>query len=395
MPNVSLRIPQIGEGLQEARLVAVLKQPGDPVSRDEVVYQMETDKAILDVESPASGVLQEWLAQVGDVLPIGAEVGLLLVAEGGVAPSPAQPSEPDETRRPDHLAATEFKSRRKDLPPKSRAYARSQGLTEEDLELLPDLGRKLMPEDVDRFASSRASAASRAQKRVAPFSGGPMSPQQRLLASRLQRGANVAVPGTMSVVADWGPIERSRDLVKASADPFKPSAFTMFAFCVAQAAARNPLFRSTLVADGLVRTYEHLHLGIAVGLPEDELVLAVVEDADALGWREFAERMRDRIELARGGKDQASESVTLSLTNMQAHGIREAVPVVVPPAVATLFLGEPHFAFVEGESRTPMLQRCVSLGITFDHRLINGVGAAEFLNEVRKQMKEAETWATK
>ena len=73
MAIVSVTIPQIGEGLQEARLVAVLKQPGDFVKRDEPIYQMETDKAVMDVESPHEGTLLEWLAPDVKILPIGGE----------------------------------------------------------------------------------------------------------------------------------------------------------------------------------------------------------------------------------------------------------------------------------------------------------------------------------
>src|SRR5438270_7920475 len=96
MPTVSVRIPQIGEGLQEARLVAVLKQPGDRVKRDEPIYQMETDKAVMDVESPYEGTLVEWLAPIDTILPIGGEVARMDVADGvsevavghGPAPTP-------------------------------------------------------------------------------------------------------------------------------------------------------------------------------------------------------------------------------------------------------------------------------------------------------------------
>src|SRR5579862_1900395 len=96
MPSISVRIPQIGEGLQEARLVAVLKQPGDKVKRDEPIYQMETDKAVMDVESPYEGTLQKWMAEVDTILPIGGEVAQMQVADGveesdaghGHAPTP-------------------------------------------------------------------------------------------------------------------------------------------------------------------------------------------------------------------------------------------------------------------------------------------------------------------
>ena len=74
MPVISVRIPQLGEGLQEALLVEFLKQPGDVVKRDEPIYVMETDKATTDVESPYDGKLVEWTVETGTVLQIGAEI---------------------------------------------------------------------------------------------------------------------------------------------------------------------------------------------------------------------------------------------------------------------------------------------------------------------------------
>ena len=148
----------------------------------------------------------------------------------------------------------------------------------------------------------------------------------------------------------------------------------------------HPLFRSTIVGDGNIRTYDHIHLGIAVALPGDELVLAVVDDADVLDWHSFAAACREKIDLARTGKDQANESVTLNLTNMQAFGIRDAVAVVVPPGVATVFLGEPYLG-IDQQSTELKVRRYSNLGITFDHRLINGVGAAQFQNAVKSNVE--------
>ena len=74
MPIISVRIPQLGEGLQEALLVDFLKQPGDSVKRDEPIYVMETDKATTDVESPYAGTLVEWTVEPGSVLEIGTEL---------------------------------------------------------------------------------------------------------------------------------------------------------------------------------------------------------------------------------------------------------------------------------------------------------------------------------
>src|SRR5436309_10110284 len=75
MPIVAIKIPQLGEGLQEARLIRFLKKPGDSVAQDEPIYEMETDKAVMEIESPTAGVLEAWEANEDDVLPIGAVIG--------------------------------------------------------------------------------------------------------------------------------------------------------------------------------------------------------------------------------------------------------------------------------------------------------------------------------
>lgn len=381
MPTVTLRIPMIGEGLQEARVVALLKLPGDPIRRDEPIYQMETDKAVMDVESPVEGTLVSWAAEPDQVLAIGAPV-CVIDAVGDVPADDAAhvpghaPAQATTSVAPAPPSATA--TRRTDVPPRTRAYAKEKGLTDDQLAEVPASGSKLMPADIDTWLASQARPAD------AAFEDKPLPQKQRVLNSRLVRGNALAVPGTMTVVLDWAPVEAWRSSLEASSDPFKPSVFTAFAFAVAHVLPDFPALRSSLVGEDTVRTFAHADLGIAVALPGDELVLAVVERADALEWRGFAEAMRAKIDLARAGQDQASASVTVSLTNMQRYGIRDAVAVVVPPAVATIFLGEPYNG-VDGRS--------ANMGITFDHRLLNGVGGAQFLAAVKAKLARIAEWA--
>lgn len=388
MARVSLRIPQIGEGLQEARLVAVLKQPGEKVQRDEPLYQMETDKAVMDVESPYSGVLLEWLAQPDEVLAIGAEVAAMETLDevsessghgpaataGDVAKPVASGASPDSSA-PQNLS----------IPPRTRAYALEKGIAEADLAKIPAAGSKLMPADVDAYLSGGPTAA-----KSEAFEERAVPAKQRLLNSRMVRGQQQAVPGTMTVVANWGPIEQARAKIKAGGGDFQPSSFTLFAFAVAKAVSEFPALKTVIVGDDTFRTYKALQLGIAVGLPGDELVLAVVEDADSLSWRDFANRTREKIDLARTGRDQANEAVTLSLTNMQSFGLRDAVPVVVPPSVGTLFLGE-AYTTLDPQGDGVRTIRAANLALTFDHRVLNGVGAAQFLNRVKQYVETIET----
>lgn len=382
--TAALYIPQIGEGLQEARIVAFLKQPGDKIKRDEPIYQMETDKAVMDVESPYEGTLVAWSASVDDVVPIGFEVGQMQVGEGvevAAAPShaPAAPAAPvAESKSPQGGASS---TGLQGIPPRTRAYAKEKGITNEVLLSIRFSGSKLMPADIDAYLSGAGSKGS-----AQGYSEKTLGGKQRVLNSRMVRSNSLVVPGTMTVVTDWGAVERERERAKREMSDFQPSAFTMFAYAVVKAMAEFPAFRSTLPADDRMRTYDHVSLGIAVSLPGDELVIAVVDKADTLSWREFATAARASIEKARNGQDQAHEAVTVSLTNMQSFGLRDAVPVVVAPSMATIFLGE-VFNGLDPRSNIIKIQRQVNLTMTFDHRLANGVGAAEFLNRIKSHVE--------
>lgn len=395
---VSLRIPAIGEGLQEARLVAKLKQAGESISRDEAIYQMETDKAVMDVECPHAGVMVEWLAEVDEVLAIGAEVARIRTSDAVSAPIEQQSvtTSAQPVASPMTSATASNAGRRRDLPPRTRVYAQERGLTESQIDSIPATGKNLLPSDVDAFLANRVSnpepasisgpttGVSSSGKR---FTDVPFAGRQRILSSRLQRGNQLVVPGMMSVVADWSGVESVREGYKSAGGDFQPSTFTIFAFAVAKACAKHPIMRSTLRGDEAIRTYDNIQLGIAVARPGDELVVAVVPDADTLTWMDFANVTRERILEARDGQDQADESVTLSITNMQGYGIRDAMAVVVPPGVATIFLGEAYNGLANDTSEL-RLMRCANIGITIDHRIINGVGGAEFLNTIKANVED-------
>jgi pyruvate/2-oxoglutarate dehydrogenase complex dihydrolipoamide acyltransferase (E2) component len=379
--RASLFVPQIGEGLQEARIVAFLKNPGDKIKRDDPIYQMETDKAVMDVESPYEGTLVSWTANVDDVVAIGAEVGVMAVGSGtevAAAPSHGPVTTPPASAAVSGGSTGAASTGLQGIPPRTRAYAKEKGISDEVLLSIRFSGSKLMPSDIDAYLSGSGRAASSLGYDERQLGG-----KQRVLNSRMVRSNALVVPGTMTVVASWVAIENERARLKSGGGEFQPSAFTMFAYAVAKAMSEFPVFRSTLAGDDKVRTYKDASLGIAVALPGDELVLAVVDKANTLGWSDFAGELRTKIDAARGGKDQAHEAVTVSLTNMQAFGLRNAIPVVVAPSMATIFLGEVfHDLGADGTTR-----RVVNLTMTFDHRLANGVGAADFLNKIKEYVE--------
>ncbi|MDP7302525.1 MAG: 2-oxo acid dehydrogenase subunit E2, partial [Pirellulaceae bacterium] len=129
-------------------------------------------------------------------------------------------------------------------------------------------------------------------------------------------------------------------------------------------------------------------LGIAVSLPDDELATAVVSDAGNLTWPEFQSKYREAVVAVRDGKVHDRRGAPIQLSTLGGHKIEQAHPLVVPPAIATFFVGEAHYELIE-EAGRPVAARVATLIMSFDHRLVNGVGAASFINAVRSQIEDS------
>ncbi|MFO0012988.1 MAG: dihydrolipoamide acetyltransferase family protein [Planctomycetota bacterium] len=392
MPIVSVRIPQMGEGLQEALLVNFLKKPGDMVRRDEPIYVMETDKASTEVESPYAGRLVEWLEKEGTVLPIGTEVARMEVDEPvaesppshGVPhaqPSPSSPvaSPPDaESEIDDEGAGTGGGA----IPPRTRKLLKEKGLLDV-ADQIPRRGTKLMPDDVERYLAAQGAAAPATDVQ---YDESPVPKQQITLNYRLHRSVQTTVPVTVMNEVDWTALAEARQQVKDAGG--KETSFAMMLWCVVQSLARHPRFRTSLVGDGTIfRTYRHVNLGVAVALPEDTLVTASIHAADTLSRSAFFQKLSERIELARQGVDQADPSITISVSNIGTASMRMGIPAIVSPAVATLALGEVFDAPIPSGTSF-VFQKRAQLTLAFDHRIINGVGAAAFMNDLKDSIQK-------
>jgi pyruvate dehydrogenase E2 component (dihydrolipoamide acetyltransferase) len=380
MPVISVRIPQLGEGLQEALLVEFLRQPGDEIKRDDPIYVMETDKATTDVESPYDGVLVEWTVAPGAVLEIGAEIGKIEVADGvkempvghGPADTAAQGAAAVAPAKKEPVRSTGIK-----IPPKTRKYLKELNLLDK-VDEIPAAGTKLMPEDVDAYLASTASKVSSEEYVVVPL---PKS--QAILNYRLARGAKACIPVTVMSDWDWSNIESARAVARETKGP---TAFAMACWSVVQALKDHPRFRSSLTVDGQLKTYHHVNLGIAVALADDEMVTAVVKKADTLTADEFYAAYVTQVKAARDGKDQADEATTVTLSNIGKAGMRIGIPAIVSPAVATLAIGE-SYAHPVPDGDSFKFKTMVTATLTFDHRIANGVGAADFMTNIRNKIE--------
>ena len=431
--QVECRIPQLGEGLREVMIVQFLKRIGEWVDRDEPLYEMETDKAVTEVESPVAGQLVEWLVKEGEVLQVGTVVVRIeteqrdeperVLESGRLATTVVPPLRRRDVRsaeRPDyshvtpslkpdkvlaspvpvepraavsstadiaHTTDTRRPLRNADVSPRTRRFLKQNGLLEQARQIPASAGR-LTPEDVSAWLAAQHTTPVAAQTLDdgEPFAEVELPRSQQKLNYRLQRSLQSCVPASITAQVDWSAIDRV--CLPSSSTDAVPSAFTCVLWCVTGAMRNHAKLRSVLGADGKrLRTYRHVHLGIAVALPDDRLVTAVVEQADRLSWPEFNLVVRERIDLARQGTDQATAATTLSVSNIGSLGIRDGVPVVVPPAVATLTVGQTFLHPIPDEEHGFRFCRMGLMTLAFDHRVMNGLASGKFLNEIRERIE--------
>jgi acyl carrier protein len=162
----------------------------------------------------------------------------------------------------------------------------------------------------------------------------------------------------------------ARSLAAELPQPALVTDFEAFAFLAARAAAGHDRIRARRIGEDRLRVHHRVNLGIAVTTASGDLVVAAVPGADQLPFAEFAATCRQRVEAARQGTATVDGTVTLVLSHLDDGLVTFAVPVVVPPAVATLFMGA-----TDGAVRQAVM--------AFDHTVLNGVDAARFLAAVR------------
>ena len=366
-------IPQLGEGLTEVRIVALLKRPGDLVNMDEPIFAVETDKANVEIESPYAGIVGDWLVDEGQFVPIHAPVV-------HIAPPAAQSKTletPHETIR---------------IPPRTRALCRSLGLDDEVLQAIPARTNTLQESDVHDYLKSRSdlscseiSCADMPCREKPRYQDSLLSDRQRAFIRRAAPSpllSQVPVPATVKRPMPWAYVDRAFKATRSRHPELKITHFQLMAYHVAQTAAAHPKFRSVLIGQECIREFDHINLGIAVALPGDELATALLPQADTLDFAAFVGQLKARTREARRGQDQADAAMQIVLTYLGNSGITDATPTLVAPAVAVLFIGDKY----EESGRT-----LVNLVLTFDHRLINGLGAAKFLQALVHQFEKAAT----
>ncbi len=364
----TFRLPDLGEGLQEAEIVAWLVGIGDHVVADQPLLSVETEKAVVEIPSPQSGRIAKLFAEPKDIVKTGAP--LVEFEDVAGAPSVAVVGEMPEAA-PARPAADQ--PRRGEAPgvmatPAVRALARRLGV---DLGVISPSGPqgRITAADVERAAAVLADA-------------GPLEPLRgvrRAMARNMERAHAEVVPATVTDIANIGDWPDGSDvtmrLIRA-----------IVAGCEAEPALNAWYFGR----DQGRRLHRKVDLGIATDT-EDGLFVPVLRDVgnrDSADLRRGLEAMKADVK-ARTVPMEELRGATLTLSNFGMFGGQHAALVVVPPQVAILGAGRIHERVMPVEGR-PAVRRALPLSLTFDHRAVMGGEASRFLASIVADLAKAE-----
>jgi 2-oxoisovalerate dehydrogenase E1 component len=218
-----------------------------------------------------------------------------------------------------------------------------------------------------------------------PGSPTPATTIEPALSPTITRKLSRVIPANLQIDARWEAIQKARDAAKKKDGKNAPSPSVMIAWAVVRAMEKHAPFRRLILEDDQIIENENFDLGIAVALESDRLATAVVVDANKKSWPEFVKIYNETVNATRGGRVDAMNAPVV-ITSLGAFGVKTGAPIVVPPSVGTLFVGTAHRELIPNRNKNESAE-VITLSLTFDHRVVNGAGAASFANEIKKQIE--------
>ena len=205
------------------------------------------------------------------------------------------------------------------------------------------------------------------------------------LSPAITKRLDTVVPANLLMDCKWEPIRLAREQAKTKHGKAAASPSAMMAWCVTRTMQQHAGFRRIVNKDGIIHELTDFDLGVAVALDGDRLGTASIAGASKLAWADFVASYNRAVEETRGGK-MLEVQAPLNISSLGAFGVENATPIVVPPAMSTLFIGAAHEKMIkDGGIVYPM--EVVTLSLTFDHRVVNGAGAAAFMMELKRQFE--------
>jgi pyruvate dehydrogenase E2 component (dihydrolipoamide acetyltransferase) len=377
-------MPRLDPGMQSGKIVEWLKKEGDQVEKGEPILVVEGEKTTFEIEAPESGLLTRILAKPGDDVPVTQPVAVI----GEPAARSETPAKQMTTAAPSETtirSATAPQTARQQViaSPAARRLAQERGV---DISQVTGTGPggRISTEDIMMVAAKKTSAQTVTQTpRPTVLKRTKLEGIRKAVAERLSYSARNTVAVTITMETD------ATNLVSLK-EKESHIAFTALAVrAVAKSLEKHLTVNSSLEGDEIV-TYSQINVALAINTDQG-LVAPVIQNTNKKTVREISTEINDLAEKAKGNRLTIENLTggTFTVTNLGAHDVESFAPIINPPQCAILGLGRIAYKPVAVGSQV-VAKPTTLLTLVFDHRIIDGVPASRFLQEVKRNLENAE-----
>jgi pyruvate dehydrogenase E2 component (dihydrolipoamide acetyltransferase) len=400
-------MPALEMAQETGKLLSWRKKEGESIAKGEPLLDVETDKAVVEIEAPADGILAGVKAHAGDVIPVGQTIGWIV--NPGEQP-PAEEVSSASGRRMDtkvapassaaastSAAAAPPASANVRISPKARRLAREHGV---ELSRVRGTGGEgeILAEDILAFVAAGGSPATAAvparseNPQAEAYATQTLTQVARLMAERTTQSWTTAphffvtrdidAGALLSVREKFGPaIEKERGVKLSHTD--------LLIAAVAHALGKHPLVNASWTGNG-IRLHPEINVGVAMAV-EGGVVAAAIPDANSKKLGEIAVLRRDLTERARAGKLRPADitGATFTISNLGMYQVDAFTAIIVAPQAAILAVGRIADRVVPVDGK-PGIRPMMTLTLSCDHRVFDGARAALFLNDLAAAIVEPE-----
>jgi 2-oxoisovalerate dehydrogenase E2 component (dihydrolipoyl transacylase) len=403
----SVKMPQLGESITEGTISKWLKKPGDQVKKYEGLVEVITDKVNAEVPAPLAGVLKEIKVNEGTTVTVGTEIAVIEeVGAQAQSPTPTLPQgEEREPQTPTRaLSQGGREQERLRLSPAVRALIEEHRISEVELSQIQGsgIGGRISKKDVEEFVAKRGqpvSANGEQRQAVAEVSSAaqtagetsvPLSPMRRSIAANMLRSKQT-IPHAWTVAeVDMTNVVRFRQNVK---DSFRQREGVDLTFvpivvkAVVEGLRAVPVLNASWGESGVVQ-HKEINIGLAVSVDEG-LIVPVVHQADRLSIAGLARAIDDLARRARANKLGIPDvqGATFTVNNPGTFGTILSYSIIAPPQAGILAMDAIVKRPVVTDGDAIAIRSMMNLCLSFDHRVLDGVSAARFLQGVRRWLE--------
>ena len=395
-----ITMPKLSDTMTEGVVVRWHKKQGEPVSVGDVLAEIETDKATMEMEAFDDGILKEIYAQEGQKVAVGDRIALVegesqteslphkkktdaVQPESKLSAATPPPAVPSSSKKASSAPKTVEGGRLK-VSPLARKTATQMNVVIENLQGSGPGGR-IIQEDV--FQAAKQQEVSPTHVSVAEASLIPLTAMRRVIAQRMVESKSHIPHFYLDAELDAGPLLQLRSLANESlvakgSEKLSVNDFVLKA--AVESLRRVPQVNASYSENGILR-YAHIHLGFAVSL-EEGLITPVIRNAENKELRQLSTEARALIEKARSKRLKPDEyqGGTFTISNLGASGIDRFHAIINPPQAAILSVGSIVKKAVVNAQDQIVVGHRLNVALCCDHRVVDGAVGAIFLQEFRK-----------